>query len=72
MSAADIAARVRRLDQLGRGIMKEITEVEKAEDPLLYLERRAYLTAMREFLSGVEGARVVLAKACHRLSTSQR
>jgi hypothetical protein len=31
------------------------------------LERRAYLGAIRDALAGVEGARVVLAKARHRL-----
>jgi hypothetical protein len=35
MTAADIAARVRRLDQLGRGLMKEICQVLKADDPML-------------------------------------
>ena len=37
--------RVRRLDQLSRGLMLEIVQVEKADDPKLYLERRAYLTS---------------------------
>jgi hypothetical protein len=36
-------------------------------DPLLYLERRAYLGAIRDALAGVEEARVVLAKARQRL-----
>jgi hypothetical protein len=72
MSAADIAARVRRLDQLGRGLMKEIVQVEKADDPMLYLERQAYLTAMRQFLSGIEGARVTLVKARQRLDAGRR
>jgi hypothetical protein len=71
MSAADIAARVRHLDQLSRGLMKELVQVETADDPMLYLERRAYLTAMLQALSGIEGARVTLAKACRRLSTGR-
>jgi hypothetical protein len=33
---------------------------------LLYLERRAYLGAIRDALAGVEEARVVLSKARHR------
>jgi hypothetical protein len=35
--------------------------------PLLYLERKAYLAALRDALAGVETARVILARACQRL-----
>jgi hypothetical protein len=72
MNAADISARVHRLDQLGRGLMKEIVQVEKADDPMLYMERLAYLTAMRQALSGIEGARVTLVKARQRLGSAGR
>src|SRR5262249_332195 len=41
MTAAAIAARVRRLDQLSRGLALEISTVSKAEDPRLYLEVRS-------------------------------
>jgi hypothetical protein len=67
MNAADLAARVRRLDQLSRGIALEISIASKANDPLLYLERQAYLANLRGMLGGVEAARVVLVKARHRL-----
>jgi len=67
MSAADIAARVRRLDRLSRGISLEISIVSKANDPLLYLERQAYLANLRGMLGGVEAARVVLVKVRQRL-----
>jgi hypothetical protein len=40
---------------------------KECNDPLLYLERRAYLGAIRHVLAGVEEARVVLAKARQRL-----
>ena len=63
MSAADLAARVRLLDQLSRSLALEISRVEKADDPMLYLERKKYLSAMRRLLAGVEAARVALAKA---------
>jgi hypothetical protein len=36
---------------------------KECNNPLLHLERRAYLDAMRDALAGVEEARVVLAKA---------
>ena len=65
--ASDLRARIRRLDELTRGLMKEIVTVEDAQDPLLYLERQAYLAALREAVSGLETARVTLARALQRL-----
>jgi hypothetical protein len=38
--------------------MLEISQVAKADDPMLYVERREYLKAMRQAWSGIEGARV--------------
>ena len=67
MTAADIAARVRRLDLLSRGLMVELSQVAKADDPMLYVERREYLGAMRQAWSGIEAPRVTLVKARQRL-----
>jgi hypothetical protein len=67
MNAADIASRVKRLDQLSRGVALEISQVGKADDPLLYVERQAYLTGLRQALTGFESARVALAMARQRL-----
>ena len=67
MTTADIVARVKRLDQLSRGLAKEIQLVEKADDPMLYVERREYLTAMRKVQEGVENALGILAKAKRRI-----
>ena len=67
MSAADILAGIRRLDQLSRGLAKEIQLVERADDPMLYVERKEYLTAMRKARAGIEDALVVLAKAKQRI-----
>jgi hypothetical protein len=67
MSAADIAARVQRLDQLARGIAREIHRVEKA-NILLYRERRDYFDALRQIWVGLENARVALANARKRLA----
>jgi hypothetical protein len=66
----DVQARVQRLDELGRGLAKEVVLVRKGEDPLLYLERRAYLNAFQDATAGVEAARVVLARACQRIDGS--
>jgi hypothetical protein len=41
-----IAARVERLDQLSRGLALEISLIREANDPMLYLERKTYLSAM--------------------------
>ena len=67
MNAADISARVHRLDALSRGLALELNNVGKADDPMLYVERREHLAAVRRVLAGVEEARVVLAKARQRL-----
>ena len=71
MSAADIGARVRRLDQLARGVAREIQLVEKTAI-LLYRERRDYFDALRRLWAGVENARVALAKAHQRLAGKGR
>ena len=67
MNLKELQARVHRLDQLGRGLSKEVTLWRKGNDPLLYLERKAYLGAIQDALAGVEAARVLLAKVCQRL-----
>ena len=63
MNVAAISARVRRLDQLSRGLAREISIVDKADDPMLYLERQAYLAGLRGMHGGIEAARLALVKA---------
>jgi hypothetical protein len=48
-------------------LLKQVVLWKECNDPLLYLERRAYLGAIRDALAGVEQARVVVAKARQRL-----
>jgi hypothetical protein len=72
MSAADIVARLHRLDTLSRGLAAELYNVSKADDPMLYVERQHYLAAMRRVLGGVESARVVLANAKQRMDGDGR
>jgi hypothetical protein len=67
MTIEDIRRRVDRLEKLSRGLSRERVLWEEAEDPLLYLERKGYLQAVREAISGVEAARVVLVRACQRI-----
>jgi hypothetical protein len=72
MTLQSIRARVERLDELTRCLAKETVLVRECNDPLLYRERLDYLTAIRQALAGVDGARIVLAKARQRLETGDR
>jgi hypothetical protein len=67
-----IQARVERLERLSKGLAKEVALIGAADDPLLYLERKAYLAALRDGIAGLEGARVILARARQRLADDRR
>ena len=67
MNLRDLTARVAHLEQLSRGLGKELARWWKRDDPLLYLERKELLAALDQTYSGVEGAWVVMAKAVRRL-----
>ena len=67
MNLEDLTARIQRFDVLARGLAKEVTLWKQSNDPLQYLERKAYLRAVQNALAGVEEARVILAKVCQRL-----
>ena len=67
MNLNDLEGRANRLDELSRGLAKEILLWKECNDSLLYRERQDYLKAIREAWAGVEGARVLLAKARQRL-----
>jgi hypothetical protein len=69
---AAVAARVTRLGKLSMGLHQEMILIGKGDDPLLYLERRAYLMALQGACSGLESARVILARARQRLERSRR
>jgi hypothetical protein len=70
-SVTDVVKRVRRLEDLTRGLSREVALWKEGNDPLLYLERRAYLNAIQDALAGVEAARVVLARANQRLGAER-
>lgn len=63
----ELDARVRRLEELARGLAKEMTLWRGGEGPLLYLERRSYLDALRDAVAGTEAAAAVLTRASKRL-----
>jgi hypothetical protein len=68
VSEAGVAARVERLHELSIGLAREVVVIRQGQDPLLYLERKAYLAAIGDAIAGVEGARVVLARVRQRLA----
>jgi hypothetical protein len=72
ITLADVSSRVVRLEELTRGLAKEVTLWKGGNDPLLYLERRAYLNAVQDALAGLEEARVVLARAAQRVHQEQQ
>src|SRR4051812_6038845 len=71
MSPSEMRARVLRLEELSRGLAEALL-VGACEDPLLYVERLAYLTGIRQAHAGVEGARVALAKALQRVESAAK
>jgi hypothetical protein len=56
-----------RLDQLVRGLAREVLFWQQDMGPLLYVELRQYLGAINEALSGLDRARVTLARARQRM-----
>jgi hypothetical protein len=69
---SDLSARIKRLEKLSLNLTKEEHRVFNGELRLLFVERREYLKAIREAISGLEQARVVLAKARHRVESMSR
>ena len=67
MTIEDIHRRISRLTELSIGLNQERVAWEEAQDPLLYLERKAYLAAVRAAIAGVEEARVVFVRASQRI-----
>jgi hypothetical protein len=63
----DVGGRLTRLEELSRGLARELVILREGKDELLYLERRAYINAVQDMLTAAESARVTLAKAVARL-----
>lgn len=70
MNIIDLKGRVRRLEELARGLAREVVLWKEGDDPLLYLERKAYLNGIMDALDGIESARVVLVRTMQRLRES--
>jgi hypothetical protein len=48
----DLTARICRFEELTHHLHREAILFRKGEDPLLFLERRAYLSALDEAIGG--------------------
>ena len=66
ITAAGISDRIRRLEPLTLALLREKQLLRRAEDPLLYAERRDYISAIGRATVGLDEARVVLAAAQQR------
>ena len=67
LELADFKARIERLNQIARGLSREVGLQRGAEDVLLFRERRQYLRAVQEALAGADAARVVLEGVVKRM-----
>ena len=71
LTLKDTRARVRRLEELARGLSAEVDLVKDAEQSvLLPAERKQYVNLITDIIVGAEAARVVMAKAVKRLEKS--
>jgi hypothetical protein len=71
ITLADVIARIARLDELARGLAREVLLWKDSGDPLLYVERTAYLKAIQDALAAVDAARTLLAHARLRIEGSR-
>jgi hypothetical protein len=67
MTQGDIAARIRRLRQLAKGLAAQVGKGRGGEDPLGFAERRAYLRAVQDAVAAVANARVGQERVLERL-----
>lgn len=67
MDVEGLTMRVKRLHELTRGLSMEVAIVKENDDPMLYLERKAYREGLEDAIAGLEVARVTLAHARRRL-----
>jgi hypothetical protein len=72
MTLQHIAARIRRLDSLFLGLNREVALIAKGDDPLLYLERQAYLRGLHCAASGKAAPRHTVARPGLAASSSVR
>jgi hypothetical protein len=62
MNKIDMRARMERLAKLAQGLAEEASIWKKCDAPVLYVHRLEYVEGIQEAVSGLEKARVVLAR----------
>ena len=67
MQLEHLEARIRRLAEVARGLSLEASNFRKGDAPLLWTERQNYIDGILDAITGLEDARIALAKACTRL-----
>jgi hypothetical protein len=72
MQLRQIASRVKRLETLSARLNREQFMIQTTSNPLLYVERRDYLAALRRSIQAIEAARATLVKAKQRLESERR
>ena len=69
---AALRARIRRLEELSRGLSIEEETFRTCGAPLMFDERDKYREALRQAIAGVESARLALVLACQRIDGGPR
>jgi hypothetical protein len=72
MNLTDMRARMGRLDKLAQGLAKEASLWKKCDAPVLFVDRQEYIEAIQDAVSGLEKARVALAKTVQNEETKPR
>ena len=66
MNLTDMRARMQRLAKLAQGLAQEASLWKKCDAPVLYVHRLEYMEGIENAVSGLEKARVALAKMIHQ------
>ena len=69
---AALRKRIRRLEELSRGLGIEEERLRTCSCPILADEREKYREALRQAIAGVETARLALVMACQRIDGTVR
>ena len=62
MNLTDMRARMQRLARLAQGLATEASLWKKCDAPVLYVHRLEYLEGIQDAVSGLEKARVAMAR----------
>jgi len=72
MNLTDMRARIQRLEKLAQGLAREASMWKKCDAPVLFEDRQEYIEGILDSVSGLERARIALAKMIRRGEESPR